>query len=274
MPAYTDLSPDQARAYLAAHGQDSFTLLDVRQDWEYEELHIPGARHLPLPALAERVAELDRDKPVLTYCRSGMRSASAAGFLAGQGFSRVLNLKGGITAWQGQAVSGAPDLGLDLFAGAAGPREVMLRACRLEQNLNRFYASLAGRTRDRETGETLARLAGFELKHIAWLLAVHRQGTGETLSEADFLDLARGQALEGGITAERFLEENPDLLDSPQGALEAGMAIEAQALDLYARLAANTRDPEAAALLRRLADEEKGHLKALGVLLDRMGEGA
>jgi rhodanese-related sulfurtransferase/rubrerythrin len=271
MPDYTDLSPVQARAYLAAHGSDAFTLLDVRQDWEYEELHIPGAKHIPLPELAERVAELDRGKPVLAYCRSGKRSSAAAGLLAGQGFGRVLNLAGGITAWQGQAVSGGPNLGLDFFAGAAGPRDVVLRACSMEQNLNQFYAGLAGRAEDQETKETYLQLAGFEEKHIAWLLIVHRQATGEALTVADFLDLAPDKALEGGITAEDFLEMNPGLLDSPQTALEAAMAVEAYAQDLYARLAADAADQESAKLLLRLADEEKAHLKVLGTLLDRMG---
>lgn len=272
MPAaYSDLSPDQAREFVASHGQDACTLLDVRQDWEYEEAHLPGALHLPLPALAERLGELDRGKPVLAYCRSGRRSAAAAAFLAGQGFARVLNLAGGITAWQGQEVRGGPDLGLDLFAGAATTREVLLRACCMEINLSRFYAAAAGQARDRETGETLARLAGFEQKHIAWLSVVHRQATGETLSEADFLALAQDQALEGGITAARFVEDNPELTNSPQFALEAGMAIEACALDLYARLAASSQGQDTRQLLLRLADEEKAHLKALGTLLDRVG---
>jgi rhodanese-related sulfurtransferase/rubrerythrin len=272
MPDFTDLTADQARAWLAARGQDSFTLLDVRQDWEYEELHIPGAVHVPLPDLADRVDELDRAKPVLAYCRSGGRSASAAGFLAGQGFAQVLNLAGGISAWSGQAVRGGPRLGLDFFAGAASARDVVLRACCMEQNLSRLYASLAGKARDRETGETFARLAGFEEKHIAWLLIVHRQATGEALAVGDFLNLSLDRALEGGITAEDFLEQNPDLLASPQDALEAGMAIEAYALDLYARMAADNSDQESVKLLLRLADEEKAHLKALGALLDRMGE--
>ncbi|MEW5772217.1 MAG: rhodanese-like domain-containing protein [Thermodesulfobacteriota bacterium] len=273
MPAqYTDLSPVQARAFMAAHGQDAFTLLDVRQDWEYEETHIPGARHVPLPELSDRAGELDPSKPVLAYCRSGKRSSAAAGFLAGQGFARVLNLAGGISAWQGQTVSGGPDLGLDLFAGAAGPRDVVLRACCMERNLDRLYTALAGKARDRETGETLALLAGFERKHVALLLAIHRQATGEALGEEDFQRLALDQALEGGITAERFLEDNPDLLASPRTALEAGMAVEAHALDLYARLAATSPDQEAGKLLLRLADEEKAHLKALGALLDRLGD--
>ncbi len=271
MPEFTDITADQARDFLASHGQDSFTLLDVRQDWEYEEMHIPGARHVPLPELADRVGELDRAKPVLAYCRSGGRSASAAGFLAGHGFGQVFNLQGGITAWQGQAVSGGPNLGMNFFANAASPREVVLQACCMEQNLNRFYTALAERAKDREAGETYARLAGFEEKHIAWLLIVHRQTTGETLTVGDFLDQATGEALEGGITAEDFLDQNPGLLESPQAALEAGMAIEAYALDLYSRMVAAGSDPESEKLLLRLADEEKAHLKALGALLDRLG---
>ena len=76
-------------------------------------------------------------------------------------------------------------------------------------------------------------------------------------------------ALEGGITAEAFMELNKDYLRTSRGVIEAAMMIEAQALDLYMRYADKAGNEEAGKLLQRLAQEEKAHLKLLGRLMDR-----
>ena len=73
-------------------------LLDVRDKHEYKAGHAPRARHIPLDQLAARHRELPAGRTVVTVCRSGMRSAQAARFLAGQGFA-VANLSGGMQAW-------------------------------------------------------------------------------------------------------------------------------------------------------------------------------
>lgn len=73
-------------------------VLDVRHPNEWEAGHIEGAVHIPVDDLAERVDELDRDRPVVTVCRSGRRSERAAQWLAGEGFD-VQNLHGGMQAW-------------------------------------------------------------------------------------------------------------------------------------------------------------------------------
>jgi rhodanese-related sulfurtransferase len=76
--------------------------LDIRDDGEYKTGHIPGAIHIPLKQLPERIAEIEkqRPKPVIAYCRSGNRSNGAGGILRKHGFETVYNLAGGITAWQ------------------------------------------------------------------------------------------------------------------------------------------------------------------------------
>lgn len=61
------MSPEEARAYVGEHEEGSYTLLDVRQPAEYETERIPGAKLIPLPELAERLGELDPEKPVITY---------------------------------------------------------------------------------------------------------------------------------------------------------------------------------------------------------------
>lgn len=73
-------------------------LLDVRYPNEWDAGHIAGAVHIPVDDLAERVEELDPDRPVVTVCRSGQRSARAAQWLGGEGFDAE-NLDGGMEAW-------------------------------------------------------------------------------------------------------------------------------------------------------------------------------
>ncbi|HEX6829546.1 MAG TPA: rhodanese-like domain-containing protein [Burkholderiales bacterium] len=77
-------------------------LLDVREDSEYETLHIPNSKHIPAARVGERLKELEKfkNKPVLVLCRSGNRSTAACGLLKEQGFADVRSLKGGIEAWQ------------------------------------------------------------------------------------------------------------------------------------------------------------------------------
>jgi sulfur dioxygenase len=85
-------------------------IVDVREPDEFEGPlgHIRGARLLPMDALGARMGELDKNRPVVTVCRSGTRSAQAATLLAKAGFAQVANLAGGMLRWraQGHAVQG------------------------------------------------------------------------------------------------------------------------------------------------------------------------
>jgi rhodanese-related sulfurtransferase len=74
-------------------------LLDVREPWEYQEGHVPGARLIPLGELEQRVNEVPRDRPILAICHSGQRSLAAAGYLQHLGYNSVSNVDGGTAAW-------------------------------------------------------------------------------------------------------------------------------------------------------------------------------
>lgn len=87
-------------------------LLDVRTAGEFQSGHLKNALQadwMNKTQFAERVKYLDKSRPVLVYCASGMRSAAAAQYLVANGFANVQNLKGGITAWklEGKAVEAA-----------------------------------------------------------------------------------------------------------------------------------------------------------------------
>ncbi len=80
---------------------DKFVFIDVREPWEYEEFNL-GAQLIPLNTLVNSMYELDehKDSEIILHCRSGARSAMAQGLLLANGFKNVLNLKGGVIAWQ------------------------------------------------------------------------------------------------------------------------------------------------------------------------------
>jgi rhodanese-related sulfurtransferase len=81
--------------------KDGVTLLDVREDDEWAAGHAPGARHIPLGDLPERVSELAEfpdDTPVYVVCRSGGRSARATAWLNASGWDAV-NVAGGMKEW-------------------------------------------------------------------------------------------------------------------------------------------------------------------------------
>ena len=67
-------------------------LLDVRTAAEFRSGAIPGAKNIPVQALAARTGELDPKRPVVVYCASGVRSGSAASLLKRRGFAEVYDL--------------------------------------------------------------------------------------------------------------------------------------------------------------------------------------
>ena len=77
-------------------------VVDVRDPGEYGAGHILGAKNWPLDRLDERGGEVARrkDKPVIVYCDTGERAPKAAAALRKLGFTRVVNLSGGLPAWQ------------------------------------------------------------------------------------------------------------------------------------------------------------------------------
>ena len=77
-------------------------LVDVRTQAEFDSGHVIDARHVPQEQLAQAGETLKRfkDKVVITCCESGMRSGAAARVLRTQGFTKVVNLRGGLQAWR------------------------------------------------------------------------------------------------------------------------------------------------------------------------------
>ncbi len=79
--------------------KESVQVIDVRSPDEWFAGHLPGALHIPLAALPDRLGEIDASTPVVVHCQGGGRSAIAASFLESHGLESVANLKGGFDAW-------------------------------------------------------------------------------------------------------------------------------------------------------------------------------
>jgi hydroxyacylglutathione hydrolase len=99
--AELDRYPEAAPAAIADEVMKREVLvLDVRNQDEWDDGHIPGALHIMLGTLPRRLAEIPAEKPILVQCRSGARSAIAASILKAHGFSHVINLSGGYLQWK------------------------------------------------------------------------------------------------------------------------------------------------------------------------------
>lgn len=80
--------------------QDSFTVLDVRDQNEWDEGHIAGALHIPYYAVEQRLTECDPHAPLAVICASGQRSTVASAILQRHGYQRLWNVLGGMAAWR------------------------------------------------------------------------------------------------------------------------------------------------------------------------------
>lgn len=81
---------------------NNIVLLDVREPFEYEEVHIKNSILLPLRELEQKIEELvpRKETPIFAYCRSGNRSLKAVQNLLKLGYTNVFNITGGIIAWE------------------------------------------------------------------------------------------------------------------------------------------------------------------------------
>lgn len=93
---YKDVSPQDVR--LPA---DGVRLVDVREPHEFvgELGHVPGSELVPMQSVLAQAMSWDREAPLLLVCRSGGRSGMVAQALTRAGFARVMNLAGGMLAW-------------------------------------------------------------------------------------------------------------------------------------------------------------------------------
>lgn len=186
--------------------------------------------------------------------------------LAGFGFQEVYDLRGGIRAWNGGTASGPVEMNLHLVREDETPMGILKLGYGMEQALKDFYELLNARTTDSDLQRLLDVLISVEEKHKTHLLNVYTSLNQGSFDAREFEGEATTKLMEGGFQQEEFLQRNATSLGSASGMLDLSMMLETQALDLYLRFAARTKETETKNVLYGLADEEKSHLKALGNL--------
>ncbi len=254
-----NVTAEETRQFIESGEPDRYQLVDVRQPKEYEQFHLPGAILLPLAELSSRAGELNRDKPTIVYCRSGVRSKAGCQILGQAGIKYVFNMTGGILGWQGVHAEGDAEAGLEFFANGNFPTTFEL-AYQMENGLRRFYRALAEQASLATERDMLLQLAGFEDGHMARLQEKYQQSGGTTPLDT----------MEGGFNIAEMIDIFGGQLSSVEDVLQLGMKMEAQAFDLYQRLARKYHNDAAGAFYRDMAKDEHHHLLQLSRELDRI----
>jgi len=97
----TDIEPADLAEWVAQDPQ-GVQLVDVREPYEREAGHIAGSRHIPMVALTDQASSLDRERPIVFYCRVGARSTMAAQAFRAAGF-QALSMSGGLVRWAAES---------------------------------------------------------------------------------------------------------------------------------------------------------------------------
>lgn len=96
----TDIEPADLAELLER--DDELQVVDVREPYERKAGHIAGTRHIPIVELSARAGEIDRERPVVFYCRVGARSDMAAQAFRAAGY-RALSMTGGLVRWASES---------------------------------------------------------------------------------------------------------------------------------------------------------------------------
>jgi rhodanese-related sulfurtransferase len=93
-----EITPEEVKAKL--DHSEPFTLLDVREPWEFETAHMVGAKLIPMGDVPSRGnQELDPEDHIVVVCHHGVRSMNVTAWLRQQGFEKAQSMRGGIDAW-------------------------------------------------------------------------------------------------------------------------------------------------------------------------------
>jgi rhodanese-related sulfurtransferase len=102
-----EIDPEQVKQTLDR--SEKFTLLDVREPWEFEIAYLEGAKLMPMgdvPARAHQ--ELDPEDHIVVICHHGVRSMNVTAWLRQQGFEKAQSMRGGIDAWSRRVDASVP----------------------------------------------------------------------------------------------------------------------------------------------------------------------
>lgn len=190
--------------------------------------------------------------------------------LAGKGFNQVINVSGGIKAWEDPVAFGSEELGLDLLTGNESIEETLIIAYSLEAGLQDFYVTMIDKVDADEVKSLFRKLSDIEVIHQNRILKEYVQITGKEIDRDTFESEQVEKAVEGGLTTDEYIRLFKPDLNVLSDIVDLAMSIEAQALDLYTRVANRSTDERSRGALNKIAEEERVHLEQLAKLMDTL----
>lgn len=187
--------------------------------------------------------------------------------LSGKGFD-VINVAGGIKAWDGQVAVGSEEMGLELLTGKESIEETLIAAYSLEAGLRDFYLSMVEKVQQDDIKNLFQKLAEIETVHQDRIFNEYLQVSGKQVAREDFEKDLVTNAVEGGLTTDEYIQMFKPDWESAVDIISLAMSIEAQALDLYTRASEKNDDQRSQSALKKIAEEERVHLQQLGKLMD------
>jgi rubrerythrin len=188
--------------------------------------------------------------------------------LSGKGFDDVINVAGGIKAWDGHTAVGPEEMGLELLTGKESIEETLVGAYSLEAGLRDFYLSMIEKVRQADIKDLFQKLSDIEILHQDRIFNEYLQVSGRQVNREDFENDLVVNAVEGGMTTDEYVRMYQPDWESAVDIISLAMSIEAQALDLYTRASERSEDPRSRDALKKIAEEERVHLEQLGKLMD------
>ncbi|WP_305047194.1 rhodanese-like domain-containing protein [Geoalkalibacter sp.] len=264
---------EELRRWMRERHPDDYLLLDIRQTHEYAAGHLPGALSIPLWELPEQLRQLDRTRPIIVYCRYGLRSRAAAALLHGAGCPMIATLEGGYEAWRGRVATGLAAQALAALK-TTSVEEFIAAAWYLEDGSEQFYRRMADRCEEVRVAFLFGQLAKAEVQHKKTLAALFEAFQGKPAPQ----DFAR-QVLprpteevqvEGGVPLEELL--NWALNKPPLACVDLAIAMETNAYDRYLILKRRLVDENLQRIAEVLAGDERRHLEKLLTAYDELSK--
>jgi rubrerythrin len=157
-----------------------------------------------------------------------------------------------------------------MLTGEERAQEIIAIGYGLEEGLQKFYTACADRAVGTQIGQLLSKLAQIEVRHRDKLFKAYLAVESAPIDRESFEADINTEMTEGGFSVMELLEKNQPGFTSSSAVLNFAMMLEAQAMDLYMRYAQKCEDSTVKAILFKMADEEKAHLKSLGDLLGKL----
>jgi rhodanese-related sulfurtransferase/rubrerythrin len=261
-----DVTAQQLQGYMTSHPNGEYALIDVRERHEYEKEHIPGAKHLPLSELNQRLNEIQvlPEPNRIFYCRSGSRSRRAAAALSQTlGLPGLFNLTGGILAYNGTTLDDFPRLSAVNSHGSVA--ELLHRALDMEKGADRLYAALRSYFQGSRVEKIIDAMSQAEQAHGRTIYRALSQIDQSLPDFEQHYAALPGNLLEDGRTYDDAIQRAEAMLKrfGQEALLDIALEVEYRAYDLYRALAHETTSDAHRKIFLDLAAQEQQHVKSV-----------